>query len=122
MFVNVIKNRIVRWVIYAVLGTLCLYNGTSCVAALHKAGKQPYLLSGTERFDFVGYHMMAAMCGETINSSFPSPAIQQGTACAAPCTVHFSPLPFLRGLGTKVAASANVRTRSVKARSSMSRR
>lgn len=55
MFVNVIKNRIVRWVIYAVLGTLCLYNGTSCVAALHKAGKQPYLLSGTERFDFVGY-------------------------------------------------------------------
>mgnify|MGYP000664104423 CR=1 FL=1 len=46
MFVNVIKNRIVRWVIYAVLGTLCLYNGTSCVAALHKAGKQPYLLSG----------------------------------------------------------------------------
>lgn len=25
MFVNVIKNRIVRWVIYAVLGTLCLY-------------------------------------------------------------------------------------------------
>lgn len=63
MFVNVIKNRIVRWVIYAVLGTLCLYNGTSCVAALHKAGKQPYLLSGTERFDFVGYHMMAAMYG-----------------------------------------------------------
>lgn len=54
MFVNVIKNRIVRWVIYAVLGTLCLYNGASCVAALHKAGKQPYLLSGTERFDFVG--------------------------------------------------------------------
>ncbi len=44
MFVNVIKNRIVRWVIYAVLGTLCL-------------------LSGTERFDFVGYHMMAAMYG-----------------------------------------------------------
>ena len=63
MFVNVIKNRIVRWIIYAVLGTLCLYNGTSCVAALHKAGKQPYLLSGTERFDFVGYHMMAAMYG-----------------------------------------------------------
>lgn len=63
MFVNVIKNRIVRWVIYAVLGTLCLYNGTSCVAALHKAGKQPYLLSGTERFDFVGYYMMAAMYG-----------------------------------------------------------
>lgn len=49
--------------LYAVLGTLCLYNGTSCVAALHKAGKQPYLLSGTERFDFVGYHMMAAMYG-----------------------------------------------------------
>lgn len=56
MFVNVIKNRIVRWFIYAVLGTLCLYNGTSCVAALHKAGK---------RFDFVGYHMMAAMYGVT---------------------------------------------------------
>lgn len=35
MFVNVIKNRIVRWVIYAVLGTLCLYNGTSCVAAMY---------------------------------------------------------------------------------------
>ena len=63
MFMNVIKNRIVRWVIYAVLGTLCLYNGISCVAALHKAGKQPYLLSGTERFDFVGYYMMAAMYG-----------------------------------------------------------
>lgn len=44
-------------------GHICLYNGTSCVAALHKAGKQPYLLSGTERFDFVGYHMMAAMYG-----------------------------------------------------------
>lgn len=27
MFVNVIKNRIVRWVIYAVLGTLCFITG-----------------------------------------------------------------------------------------------
>ena len=55
--------RLWNEVVDEVLGTLCLYNGTSCVAALHKAGKQPYLLSGTERFDFVGYHMMAAMYG-----------------------------------------------------------
>lgn len=63
MFVKIMENRIVRRVIYAVLGALCLYNGACCVATLCRAGRQPYLLAGTERFDFLGYHMMAALHG-----------------------------------------------------------
>lgn len=63
MFVSVMKNKFVRWVIYAVLGVFSLYNGIACAAVLYKAGGQPYLLSGAERFDFMGYHMMAAIHG-----------------------------------------------------------
>lgn len=63
MFVSVMKNKFVRWVIYAVLGVFSLYNGIACAAVLYKAGGQPCLLAGTERFDFLGYHMMAAIHG-----------------------------------------------------------
>ena len=63
MFVSVMKNKFVRWVIYAVLGVFSLYNGIACAAVLYKAGSQPYLLSGAERFDFMGYYMMAALHG-----------------------------------------------------------
>lgn len=63
MFVSVMKNKFVRWAIYAVLGVFSLYNGIACAAVLYKAGGQPYLLSGAERFDFMGYYMMAALHG-----------------------------------------------------------
>lgn len=63
MFVSVMKNKFVRWVIYAVLGVFSLYNGIACAAVLYKAGGQPYLLSGAERFDFMGYYIMAAIHG-----------------------------------------------------------
>ena len=63
MFVSVMKNKFVRWVIYAVLGVFSLYNGIACAAVLYKAGGQPCLLAGTERFDFLGDHMMAAIHG-----------------------------------------------------------
>lgn len=63
MFVSVMKNKFVRWAIYAVLGVFSLYNGIACAAVLYKAGSQPYLLSGAERFDFMGYYMMAALHG-----------------------------------------------------------
>lgn len=63
MFVSVMKNKFVRWVIYAVLGVFSLYNGIACTAVLYKAGGQPCLLAGTERFDFMGYYIMAALHG-----------------------------------------------------------
>lgn len=63
MFVSVMKNKFVRWVIYAVLGVFSLYNGIACAAVLYKAGGQPCLLAGTERFDFMGYYIMAALHG-----------------------------------------------------------
>lgn len=63
MFVSVMKNKFVRWAIYAVLGVFSLYNGIACAAVLYKAGGQPYLLSGAERFDFMGYYIMAALHG-----------------------------------------------------------
>lgn len=63
MFVKIMENRIVRRVIYAVPGALCLYNGACCVVTLCRAGGQPYLLAGAERFDFMGYYMMAALHG-----------------------------------------------------------
>lgn len=63
MFVSVMKNKFVRWVIYAVLGVFSLYNGIACAAVLYKAGGQPCLLAGTERFDFMGYYIMAAIHG-----------------------------------------------------------
>ena len=63
MFVKIMENRIVRRVIYAVLGACSVYNGIACAAVLYKAGGQPCLLAGAERFDFMGYYMMAAMHG-----------------------------------------------------------
>lgn len=63
MFVKIMENKTVRRVIYAVLGAFCLYHGTCCVVTLCRAGRQPCLLAGTERFDFLGYHMMAALHG-----------------------------------------------------------
>lgn len=63
MFMKAMRSKPVRLVLYTVLGAFGLYNGTSCLVTLYKAGNQPYLLSGTERFDFMGYHMMAAMHG-----------------------------------------------------------
>lgn len=63
MFLRVMKYKIVRVIICTALGAYCLYNGISCLAALYKAGKQPYLLLGPARFDFMGYHMMAALHG-----------------------------------------------------------
>ena len=63
MFVSVMKNKFVRWAIYAVLGVFSLYNGIACAAVLYKAGGQPCLLAGTERFDFMGYDIMAALHG-----------------------------------------------------------
>lgn len=45
------------------LGVFSLYNGIACAAVLYKAGGQPYLLSGAERFDFMGYYIMAALHG-----------------------------------------------------------
>lgn len=59
------RSKPVRLVLYTVLGAFGLYNGASCLVTLYKAGNQPYLLLGTERFDFMGYHMMAAMHGAT---------------------------------------------------------
>lgn len=63
MFMKAMRSKPVRLVLYTVLGAFGLYNGASCLVTLYKAGNQPYLLLGTERFDFMGYHMMAAMHG-----------------------------------------------------------
>ena len=63
MFMKAMRSKPVRLVLYTVLGAFGLYNGASCLVTLYKAGNQPYLLSGTERFDFMGYHMMAALHG-----------------------------------------------------------
>lgn len=57
------KNRIIRMVVCVLLGVLCLYTGISCLAVLHRAASQPYLVSGSERFDFMGYDIMAAANG-----------------------------------------------------------
>lgn len=65
MFMKAMRSKPVRLVLYTVLGAFGLYNGASCLVTLYKAGNQPYLLSGTDRFDFMGYHMMAAMHGAT---------------------------------------------------------
>lgn len=63
MFMKIMKNKMVRWLICVGAGGCGLYNGVSCLAVLYQAGRQPYLLSGTERFDFMGYYMIAAMHG-----------------------------------------------------------
>lgn len=65
MFMKAMRSKPVRLVLYTVLGAFGLYNGASYLVTLYKAGNQPYLLLGTERFDFMGYHMMAAMHGAT---------------------------------------------------------
>lgn len=57
------KSRVLRMLVCAAAGVLCLYSGAACAAALYKAHGQPYLLAGTERFDFMGYYMVAAMWG-----------------------------------------------------------
>ncbi len=57
------KSRVLRILVCAAAGALCLYSGAACAAALYKAHGQPYLLAGTERFDFMGYYMVAAPMG-----------------------------------------------------------
>ena len=57
------KSRVLRMLVCAAAGALCLYSGAACAATLYKAHGQPYLLAGTERFDFTGYYMVAAMWG-----------------------------------------------------------
>ncbi len=55
------KNKTVRVLVCATLTALCLYNGAACLATLHKALRQPCLLSAAERFDFLGYYMLSAL-------------------------------------------------------------
>lgn len=55
------KNKTVRVLVCAALTALCLYNGAACLAALHKALRQPCLLSAAERIDFLGYYMLSAL-------------------------------------------------------------
>lgn len=57
------KRRVLRMLVCAAAGALCLYSGAACAATLYKAHGQPYLLAGAERFDFTGYYMVAAMWG-----------------------------------------------------------
>lgn len=57
------KSRVLRMLVCAAAGVLCLYSGAACAATLYKAYGQPYLLAGAERFDFMGYYMVAAMWG-----------------------------------------------------------
>ena len=58
-----LKHKTVRWILCAVLVLLMLYSGISCAATGYKAAGQPYLAAGTERLDFMGYAMMAALNG-----------------------------------------------------------
>lgn len=55
------KNKTVRVLVCAALTALCFYNGAACLATLHKAFRQPCLLSAAERFDFLGYYMLSAL-------------------------------------------------------------
>lgn len=55
------KNKTVRVLVCAALTALCLYNGAAYLATLHKALRQPCLLSAVERFDFLGYYMLSAL-------------------------------------------------------------
>lgn len=57
------KSRVLRMLVCAAAGVLCLYSGAACAATLYKAYGQPYLLAGAERFDFTGYYMVAALWG-----------------------------------------------------------
>ena len=58
-----VKNKIVRFTIIAVLVLVCWYNGICCVATLHRAVTQAYLLSGTVRYGFMGYYIISAVNG-----------------------------------------------------------
>lgn len=57
------KSRVLRMLVCAAAGVLCLYSGAACAAALYKAHGQPYLLAGAERFDFTGYITWWPPCG-----------------------------------------------------------
>lgn len=58
-----IKNKLFRLIIYVMISLIILFSGISCIATLHKAITQPYLVSDGIRFNFMGYYMMAAMNG-----------------------------------------------------------
>lgn len=55
------NNKTVRVLVCAALTALCFYNGAACLATLHKAFRQPCLLSAAERIDFLGYYMLSAL-------------------------------------------------------------
>lgn len=56
------NNKTVRVLVCAALTALCLYNGAACLATLHKALRQPCLLSAAERFDYMLSALHAALC------------------------------------------------------------
>ena len=58
-----IKNRIIRWIVYIILGLGALYTGISCAATFYRAFTQPYLTMGTTVFNFLGYYIIAALNG-----------------------------------------------------------
>ena len=68
MFGRVMKHKITCLATCIALGAVCLYHGMSCMITLGKAYKQPYLLSGSDRFAFTGSYMMAAMHGGVCRS------------------------------------------------------
>lgn len=47
----------------AALAGIGVYFGISCAASLQSAVTQPHLSAGAERFDFLGYYMIAALNG-----------------------------------------------------------
>ena len=53
--------KTVRVLVCAALTALCFDHGAACLATLHKALRQPCLLSAAERFDFLGYYMLSAL-------------------------------------------------------------
>ncbi len=57
------KQGFLFFAAFAVLALMILYTGISCIASWRKAGRQPHLEAGTERFRFSGYYMMAAVSG-----------------------------------------------------------
>ena len=58
-----LKRKLFRAAVAAVLLAVAVYTGISCAASLVKALGQPYLISGTVRYDFTGYYLIAAGCG-----------------------------------------------------------
>lgn len=55
------NNKTMRVLVCAALTALCLYNGAACLTTLHKALRQPCLLSAAERIDFLEYYMLSAL-------------------------------------------------------------